>query len=74
MDQNSHGLDELKKVENIVGKIVRLGAKVGSKLGSSGLFRRGITAGTKEVNSELGKKLIDEGIKHAPRHLQAWKI
>ena len=66
LDQNGHGLDELKKVENIVRKIARLGAKVGSKLGSSGLFRKGITAGTKELNSELGKILIDEGIKHVP--------
>ena len=46
--------------------IVRLGAKVGSKLESSGFFRRAITTGTTALSSQLGKKLIAKRIKLDP--------
>ena len=39
---------------------------LGAKLGAKNLFKRGISAGSKALSSEIGKKLIDEGIKHAP--------
>ena len=41
-------------------------AKLGVKLGAKTLFKKGVSAGSKTLSSEIGKKLIDEGIKHAP--------
>ena len=36
-------------------------------MGVKNLFKRGLNAGSKAINSEIGKKtLIDEGIKRAP--------
>ena len=36
-------------------------------MGVKNLFKRGLNAGSKAINSEIGKKtLIDEGIKCAP--------
>ena len=41
--------------------------KLGSKaLTSTGLLKRGLDVGATALNSEFGKKLVDEGIKHAP--------
>ena len=40
---------------------------VGANLGAKTLFKKGIRSkGSKALSSEIGKKLIDEGIKHAP--------
>ena len=44
------------------GELVKWGPKLGAKT----LFKRGISAGSKSLSSEIGKKLIDEEIKHAP--------
>ena len=41
-------------------------AKWGTKLGAKFLFKKGISKVSKALSSEIGKKLIDEGIKHAP--------
>ena len=30
------------------------------------MFKRGISAGTRALCSDIGKQLLDEGIKHAP--------
>ena len=30
------------------------------------LFKRGVSIGSKALSSEIGKRLIDEGIKHVP--------
>ena len=45
-----------------LGNIVKLGAK----LGASNLLKQGVSDGTKALSSDIGKILIDEGIKHAP--------
>ena len=41
-------------------------AKWGMKLGAKSLFKKGISTGSKALTSEIGKKLIHEGIKNAP--------
>ena len=33
---------------------------------STGLLRKGLDIGSKAISSEIGKKIIDERIKHAP--------
>ena len=33
---------------------------------STGLLQKGLDIGWKAISSEIGKKIIDEGIKHAP--------
>ena len=33
---------------------------------SSGALKKGLDIGSKSITSEIGKKVIDEGIKHAP--------
>ena len=48
------------------GSMLRELAKWGAKLGAKTLFKTGISAGSKALSSEIGKKLIDEGIKNAP--------
>ena len=45
------------------GNIVNLGTKA---LTSTGLLKKGLDIGSKAISSEIGKKIIDEGIKHAP--------
>ena len=35
-------------------------------MGAKTFFKKGLNAGSKALSSEIGKKLIDEGIKHAP--------
>ena len=47
---------------SILGNIVKLGAK----LGASNLLKWRVSACTKALSSDIGKRLIDEGIKHAP--------
>ena len=62
------GLRQRRKTQkggSIIENIVKLGTKLGSRFGSE-LFKRGISTGTRVVNSELGQKLIDEGIMQAP--------
>ena len=62
---------------NILGPIAKLGTKLGAKaLGSTGLLKKGLAVGVKAINSDIGKKLVDEGIKHAPElyHLGRSKI
>ena len=49
-------------------------AKWGAKLGAKTLFKRGISADSKALSSEIWKKRIDEGIKNAPNILQVWNI
>ena len=39
---------------------------LGAKLGVKTLFKKGVSTGSKALSSEIGKKLIDKGIKHAP--------
>ena len=39
---------------------------MGDKYGAKNLFKKGQNVGSKAISSEIGKKLIDEGIKHAP--------
>ena len=41
-------------------------AKWGAKLRAKTLFKKGVSTGLKALSSEIGKKLIDQGIKHAP--------
>ena len=48
---------------SIFGTIARLGTKA---LTSTGLLKKGLGVGARAINSEVGKKLVDEGIKHAP--------
>lgn len=36
------------------------------KFGKEKLFKKGLDFGSRAITSEIGKKLIDEGIKHAP--------
>ena len=55
-----------QKGGSIIGNIVKLGAKLGTSGFAKGLFRKGISAGTKALSSDLGQKLIDEQIKQAP--------
>ena len=47
-----------------------------ANLGAKNLFKRGIDIESKPITSEIGKKIIDEGIKHAPEHyrLETFKI
>ena len=52
-----------QKGGNLLGTIARLGTEA---LTSTGLLKKGLSAGAKAINSDIGKKLIDEGIKHAP--------
>ena len=47
---------------SILGNIGKLGAK----LRASNLLKQGVSAGTKTLSSDKGKRLIDEGIKQAP--------
>ena len=37
------------------------------------LFKKGLKPGSKAVSSEIGKKLIDEGIKHVPEFYKLGK-
>ena len=46
----------------MLGQISKWGTKLGAKL----LFKKGVSKVLKALSSEIGKKLIDEGIKHAP--------
>ena len=41
-------------------------AKWGAKLRAKTLFKRGVSAGSKALSSEIGEKLINEGVKNAP--------
>ena len=54
-----------QKVE-VLENIVKLGAKLGASGFEKGLFRKGFSADTKALSSDLGQKLINEGIKQAP--------
>ena len=48
---------------SLLGNIVNLGTKA---LTSTGLLKKGLDIGSRAISSEIGKKKIDEGIKHAP--------
>ena len=48
---------------SLLGNIVNLGAKA---LTSTVLLKKSLDIGSKAISSEIGKKIIDEGIKHAP--------
>ena len=52
-----------QKGGSLLGNIVNLGTKA---LTSTGLLKKGLDIGSKAISSEIGKKIIDEGIKHAP--------
>ena len=49
-------------VGNLLGTIGSLGTKV---LTTTGLLKKGLSAGAKAINSDPGKKLLDKRIKHA---------
>ena len=51
---------------SILGNIVKLG----TQLGASDFLKWGLCTGRKALSSDTGKRLIDEGIKHA----QIWNI
>ena len=51
-----------KKGGVMLGELVKLEEKLGAK----NLFKKGVSAGTKGLSSEIGKSLIDEGIKNVP--------
>ena len=50
-----------QKGRNLLGTTARLGTK---SLTSTGLLKKGISAGAKAINSDIGKKLIDEVLYH----------
>ena len=52
-----------QKSRRLLGDIVNLRTKA---LTSTGLLKKGLDIGLKAISSEIGKKIIDEGIKHAP--------
>ena len=56
----------LKKVEVWKQKYTRKIVKFEAKLGASNSLKQRVNAGTKSLSSDIGKKLIDEGIKHVP--------
>ena len=62
-----------QKGGKLLGTIGRLGTKA---LTSTGLLKKGLGAGAKAINSDIGKKLVEERIKHAPEfyHLRSSKI
>ena len=52
---------------NILGTIAKLGTKLGTKpLTCTDLLRKRLDVGVKAINSEVGKKLVNKRIKHAP--------
>ena len=51
------------KGSSLLGNIVNLGAKV---LTSTVLLKKSLDIGSKAISSEIGKKIIDDGLKHAP--------
>ena len=55
-----------QKGGSIIGNIVKLGPKLGTSGFPKGVFRKGVSAGRKALSSDLGQKLINEGIKQAP--------
>ena len=57
----NRGKCKTQKGRNLFGT-ARLGTKA---LASTGLLKKGLGVGVHALNSETGKKLIDEGIKHA---------
>ena len=52
-----------QKGGNLLGTLAKLGTKA---LTSRRLLKKGLGVGVKTLNSDIGKKLVDEGIKHAP--------
>ena len=52
-----------QKGGNLLGTLAKLGRKA---LTSTGFLKKGLGVGVKTLNSDIGKKLVDEGIKHAP--------
>ena len=50
------------KHKRSLGTIGSLGTKV---LTTTGLLKKGLSAGAKAINSDPGKKLLDKRIKHA---------
>ena len=52
-----------QKSGRLLGDIVNLRTK---GLTSTGLLKKGLDIGLKALSSEIGKKIIGEGIKHAP--------
>ena len=51
-----------QKGDSLLGNIVNSGTK---ELNSTGLLKKGLDIGLTETSSVIGKKIIDEGIKHA---------
>ena len=48
---------------SLFGTIAKLSTKA---LTSTGILKKGMGVGVRTLNSEIGKKMVDEGIKHAP--------
>ena len=53
-----------QKDRNLLGTLAKVGWKA---LTSTGLLKKELVVGVKALNSNIGKKLVDEGIKHASR-------
>ena len=56
---------------NLFGTIAKLGTKA---LTSTGILKKGMGVGVRALNSEIGKKLVDEGINHAPELYRLGKL
>ena len=52
----------MQKGAGLLGSVLSLG----KNLPTSGTLTKGLNVGSRAINSEIGKKLIDEEIKHAP--------
>lgn len=53
---------KMQQVAGILGNVFNLG----KNLISSGALTKGLNTGSRANNSEIGKKIIDQGIKHVP--------
>lgn len=53
-------------VGSILNSRLKQIANLWMKTGARNLFNKGIDIGSRIITSDIGKKLIDEGIKHGP--------
>ena len=51
-------------------RTIRKRFEPGKNLRTSGTLAEGLDIGSKSINSEIGKKLVNEGIKHSPKALR----
>ena len=57
----------MQQVSIFLANIPKVGVRA---LTSTGLLKKGLGVGARTLNSEFGKKLVDEGIKHAPEQFK----